>query len=75
VDVHHLRPAVLSSGSRSLTRLEQLERDEILRCLTQPGATAVQAATELGVSRATLYRKIAQYGIKVPGRGAEPGAG
>jgi hypothetical protein len=75
VDVHHLRPAVLSSGTRSLTRLEQLERDEILRCLTQPGATAVQAAAELGVSRATLYRKIAQYGIKVPGRGAEPAAG
>jgi hypothetical protein len=69
VDLHHLRPAVLSSGSRALTRLEQLERDEILRCLTQPGTTAVQAATELGLSRATLYRKIAQYGIRVPGRG------
>jgi hypothetical protein len=68
VDVHHLRPAVLSSGSRSLTRLEQLERDEILRCLTRPGTTAVQAAAELGLSRATLYRKIAQYGLKVPGR-------
>jgi hypothetical protein len=71
VDVHHLPPAVLSSGSRSLTRLEQLERDEILRCLTRPGATAVQAAAELGLSRATLYRKIAQYGLRVPGRGTE----
>jgi hypothetical protein len=68
VDVHHLPPSVLSSGSRSLTRLEQLERDEILRCLTQPGTTAVQAAAELGLARATLYRKIAQYGLKVPGR-------
>jgi transcriptional regulator of acetoin/glycerol metabolism len=68
VDVHHLPPSVLSSGSRSLTRLEQLERDEILRCLTRPGTTAVQAATELGLSRATLYRKIAQYGLRVPGR-------
>ncbi|MCW2508627.1 MAG: Sigma54 specific transcriptional regulator, Fis family, partial [Modestobacter sp.] len=45
-----------------------LERDEILRCLTQPGTTAVQAAAELGLSRATLYRKIAQYGLKVRGR-------
>jgi sigma-54 dependent transcriptional regulator, acetoin dehydrogenase operon transcriptional activator AcoR len=68
VDVHHLPPAVLSAGSRSLSRLEQLERDEILRCLTRPGTTATQAATELGVSRATLYRKIAQYGLRVPGR-------
>nr|WP_246405773.1 helix-turn-helix domain-containing protein [Modestobacter versicolor] len=71
VDVHHLPPAVLSSGSRTLTRLEQLERDEILRCLTRPGTTAVQAATELGLSRATLYRKIAQYGLRVPGRVAD----
>jgi len=69
VDVGHLRPEVLSSGSRSLSRLEQLERDEILRCLTRPGATAVQAAAELGLSRATLYRKIAQYGLRVPARG------
>jgi len=68
VDVHHLPPSVLSSGPRLLTRLEQLERDEILRCLTQPGTTAVQAAAELGLSRATLYRKIAQYGLRVPGR-------
>ncbi|MCW2583148.1 MAG: Sigma54 specific transcriptional regulator, Fis family, partial [Klenkia sp.] len=68
VDVGHLRPEVLSSGSRSLTRLEQLERDEILRCLTVPGATVVGAAGELGLSRATLYRKISQYGLRVPGR-------
>jgi hypothetical protein len=68
VDVHHLPPSVLSSGSRTLSRLEQLERDEILRCLTRPGATAVQAATELGLSRATLYRKIAQYGLRLPSR-------
>ncbi|WP_448616851.1 helix-turn-helix domain-containing protein [Modestobacter sp. URMC 112] len=73
VDLQHLPPSVLSSGPRSLTRLEQLERDEIIRCLTLPGATAVQAATELGLSRATLYRKIAQYGIKVPGRGSAAG--
>ena len=64
VDVGHLRPEVLSSGPRSLTRLEQLERDEIVRCLTQPGATAVQAAAELGLSRATLYRKIESWGAR-----------
>ena len=50
-------------------------RDEIVRCLTQPGATAVQAAGALGLSRATLYRKIAQYGIRVPGRRAQPTGG
>ncbi|MFC7572676.1 helix-turn-helix domain-containing protein [Klenkia terrae] len=33
-----------------------------------PGATAVQAAAELGISRATLYRKINQYDLRIPGR-------
>ena len=68
VDLAHLRPEVLAGGDRPLGRLEQLERDEILRCLTVPGATAVQAAAELGISRATLYRKINQYDLRIPGR-------
>ncbi len=68
VDLGHLPPGVLSSGTRSLGRLEQLERDEIARCLTRPGTTVVQAAAELGLSRATLYRKIGQYGLPAPGR-------
>lgn len=68
VDLAHLPPSVLTSGGRSLSRLEQLERDEILRCLTAPGATVVHAAEELGISRATLYRKIRQYDLHIPGR-------
>ena len=68
VDVQHLAPEVLDSGSRTLTRLERLERDEIVRCLTEPGTTVTRAAEELGIGRATLYRKIAQYKITVPPR-------
>ncbi len=45
-----------------------MERDEIIRCLTEPGTTVGEAARELGVSRATIYRKMAQYRIAVPGR-------
>ena len=67
VDVHHLAPEVLDGGRRALTRLERLERDEIVRCLTEPGTTVTRAAEELGIGRATLYRKIAQYGISLPG--------
>ncbi|MGN6245764.1 MAG: GAF domain-containing protein [Motilibacteraceae bacterium] len=66
VDARHLSPEVFSDGTRRLTRLETLERDEIVRCLTEPGATVVRAAGELGIGRATLYRKIAQYGIAMP---------
>ncbi|MGY1608130.1 AAA-type ATPase lid domain-containing protein [Geodermatophilus sp. SYSU D00700] len=68
VDVHHLAPEVLDGGGRPLSRLERLERDEIVRCLTEPGTTMTRVAEELGIGRATLYRKIAQYRIAVPPR-------
>ena len=66
VDVQHLAAEVLDGGTRSLTRLERLERDEIVRCLTTPGTTVTAAAEELGIGGATLYRKIARYSITVP---------
>ncbi|MFD4248890.1 GAF domain-containing protein [Amycolatopsis thermoflava] len=68
VDTRHLPPEVFTSPGRRLTRMEAVERDEIVRCLTKPGTTAAQVASMLGMSRATVYRKIAQYGIKVPRR-------
>jgi transcriptional regulator of acetoin/glycerol metabolism len=68
VDLHHLAPEVFSGGRRPLTRLEALERDEIVRCLTEPDTTVAQAAEKLGIGRATIYRKIAQYDIQVPAR-------
>jgi transcriptional regulator of acetoin/glycerol metabolism len=71
VDVHHLAPEVLDGGTRTLSRLERLERDEIVRCLTEPGTTMTHAAEELGIGRATLYRKIAQYKIALPPRSTE----
>ncbi|WP_369811028.1 helix-turn-helix domain-containing protein [Quadrisphaera sp. DSM 44207] len=68
VDVQHLAPEVLDGGTRPLSRLERLERDEIVRCLTEPSTTITRVAEELGIGRATLYRKIAQYKIAVPPR-------
>jgi transcriptional regulator of acetoin/glycerol metabolism len=74
IDVHHLAAEVLGGGRRSLTRLERLERDEIIRSLTEPSTTITRAAEELGIGRATLYRKIAQYDIVLPSRtAAAPG--
>jgi transcriptional regulator of acetoin/glycerol metabolism len=66
IDARHLSPDVFSGGTHRLSRLETLERDEIVRSLTEPGATVVRAASDLGISRATLYRKIAQYDITLP---------
>jgi DNA-binding NtrC family response regulator len=65
IDVGSLPPEVLAGPSRHLSRIETFERGEIIRVLTaRGGPTMAEAARELGMSRATLYRKISQYGIK-----------
>ena len=66
IDVRHLPPSVLSSTHCRLSRIETFERDEIIRVLSQPGMSMRVAADDLGMSRATIYRKIAQYDIHVP---------
>jgi transcriptional regulator of acetoin/glycerol metabolism len=64
--VGSLPPEVLAGSSRHLSRIEAFERGEIIRVLSDAGGlTMVEAARELGMSRATLYRKISQYGIRV----------
>ncbi|MEQ6024622.1 helix-turn-helix domain-containing protein [Streptomyces salinarius] len=68
VDVRHLPAEVLTGARHRLSRLRELERDGIARCLTEPGTTVAQAARRLGMSRATLHRETARYGIGVPGR-------
>jgi transcriptional regulator of acetoin/glycerol metabolism len=68
VEARHLPPEVFTGARRRLSRLQELERDEIVRCLTEPGMTMARAAAHLGMSRATLYRRTARYGIDIPGR-------
>ena len=46
--------------------IEAVERDEIARCLSRPGTTVAAAAAELGISRATIYRRMARLGITAP---------
>jgi hypothetical protein len=66
IDLRHLPAEVLSGSPRRLTRIEAFERDEIVRVLTRPGVTMREAAEELGMGRATIYRKVAQYDIHIP---------
>ncbi len=66
VDVRHLPPDLLSGSTRKLSRIEVFERDEIIRVLTRADVTMREAATELGMSRATIYRKLAQLDIRLP---------
>jgi len=41
-------------------------RDAILACLHSVGGNRTEAARHLGMSRATIYRKIRDYGIVDP---------
>jgi transcriptional regulator of acetoin/glycerol metabolism len=66
IDLRHLPPSMLSGSSRRLSRIEAFERDEIIRVLTHSETSMKDAAEELGMSRATIYRKIAQYDIHIP---------
>lgn len=70
VDVRHLPADLRRASAHRLTRLESVERDEIARALARPGATVTAAARELGLSRATMYRKLAHYDLSAPGRQA-----
>ena len=68
VDVRHLPADLFSGSSHRLSRIERFERDELVRVLARPDVTMREAAEELGMSRATVYRKVAQYDIRIPGR-------
>ncbi|WP_217634041.1 helix-turn-helix domain-containing protein [Raineyella antarctica] len=66
IDVRDLPSALIGRSNRTLTRIEAVERDEIVRCLSRPGVTMSAAAAELGLSRATIYRRVARLGIVLP---------
>jgi transcriptional regulator of acetoin/glycerol metabolism len=61
-----LPPEVHSVSRRVLTSMESLSRDAIVRALADANGDKVRAARALGMSRATIYRKIHDYGIVVP---------
>ncbi|MEU6415394.1 helix-turn-helix domain-containing protein [Microbispora sp. NPDC046933] len=50
---------------RILTPMEAVERDAIARALIEAAGDKARAAALLGISRATIYRKIQTYGIDV----------
>ncbi|MCI2422457.1 GAF domain-containing protein [Saccharopolyspora sp. K220] len=58
-----LPPECNSQSRRILTPIESMERDAIVRCLAEAGGNRTKAARSLGISRATIYRKITNYGI------------
>ncbi|OKI02069.1 hypothetical protein A6A06_13315 [Streptomyces sp. CB02923] len=62
---HDLAPECHSSCRRTLTPWEAAERDAIVRALHDAAGNRDTAARQLGISRATIYRKIRLYGVTV----------
>ncbi|MGQ4598415.1 GAF domain-containing protein [Nocardia sp. R6R-6] len=63
IPAEKLPPECHSLIRRTLTPLEAMERDAIVRSLQDNGGDKQAAAQALGVSRATMYRKIKDFGI------------
>ena len=63
-----LPPECWTVSRRRLSPLEALERDAIVQSLLDSGGNKAKAAESLGMSRATIYRKIHGYGIVIPAR-------
>jgi transcriptional regulator of acetoin/glycerol metabolism len=69
IGIDDVPPEILTVSRRQLSPLEAIERDAIVRGLLAAKDNKAEAARALGMSRATIYRKIHEYGI-VPRRGA-----
>ncbi|MGW7260752.1 sigma-54-dependent Fis family transcriptional regulator [Streptomyces sp. NPDC054834] len=63
IHVEDLPPECRVSSNKVLTTIEALERDAILRGLMDRDSNVQRTAQDLGISRATMYRKMRRYGI------------
>jgi transcriptional regulator of acetoin/glycerol metabolism len=66
IQPNDLPPECRTVSRRLLSPLESMERDAIVRSLLDTEGNKVRAARSLGMSRATIYRKIHEYGIVTP---------
>jgi transcriptional regulator of acetoin/glycerol metabolism len=60
-----LPPECWTVSRRLLSPLESMERDAIVRSLLDSDGNKPKAAESLGMSRATIYRKVHEYGIVI----------
>ena len=63
VELADLPPECRATTRRQLTPIEALERDAIVDAMSMYDGDKQAAAAALGMSRATIYRKIRDYGI------------
>ncbi len=62
--VEHHQPSIASVRARSpIVPLKELEREVIMEALSELGNNVTKTAKQLGISKATLFRKLKKYGI------------
>lgn len=66
IELGDLPAEARTAGHRRLTPIEALERDAIVHALLSSSQSPSKAAAALGISRATIYRKLRRYGISLP---------
>ena len=66
IELADLPPECRATTRRVLTPLEAIECDAIVDALLDTDGNKAEAARQLGMSRATIYRKIRGYGLTVP---------
>jgi sigma-54 dependent transcriptional regulator, acetoin dehydrogenase operon transcriptional activator AcoR len=64
-----LPPECWAVSRRVLSPLESIERDAIVQALLDNSGNKIRAARALGMSRATIYRRIHEFGIVTPPAG------
>ena len=66
IQLSDLPPECWTVSRRLLSPLESIERDAIVQSLLDYKGNKAKAAESVGMSRATIYRKIHEYGIVTP---------
>jgi sigma-54 dependent transcriptional regulator, acetoin dehydrogenase operon transcriptional activator AcoR len=66
IQPNDLPPECWTVSRRLLSPLESIERDAIVQALLDSGGNKLKAAKSLGMSRATIYRKVHEFGIVAP---------
>jgi len=65
ITVADLPESCHATSRRVLSEWESIERDAIIRALREANGDKIKAAARLGISRATIYRKIRTFGIVI----------
>jgi transcriptional regulator of acetoin/glycerol metabolism len=73
LDMADLPGKLRTTNRRQLTTMEWMTRDAIVTALRTHDGDKAQAAASLGMSRASIYRKIKSFGIQADEQRSHPG--